>query len=193
MANHFTNVVIQSLVTDPRTVSQAPSSASLHPKPDQAAAAEKGHAIGESKSESDAVTTAETTTATTAPSPDQHSEAGDSDLNDGLPRIQVDGLTGPHSEYVILISSDFHEFIIKRACAYMSPTLKRIFDTRNRTVKPWTVSEVLVNYPSLVVSKVADYLIYKEYYERTQEDAPKFKVEPANVLEVLLASQFLDI
>jgi hypothetical protein len=44
-----------------------------------------------------------------------------------------------------------------------------------------------------VVSKIVEYLIFKEYYELTHEDAPKFKVDPAIVLEVLLASQFLDI
>ena len=45
----------------------------------------------------------------------------------------------------------------------------------------------------MIVSKVMSYLVYKEYYERTMENAPKFTVEPATVLEVLMASQFLDI
>lgn len=45
----------------------------------------------------------------------------------------------------------------------------------------------------MIVSKVVSYLVYKEYYERTMEDAPKFTVDPAMVLEVLMASQFLDI
>jgi Skp1 family, tetramerisation domain len=75
------------------------------------------------------------------------SEAGDSDLDDGQPQVLVEGITGFSSEYVILVSSDFHEFIVKRAVAYMSPTLKRILKMRNKTAKPRTVSEVLVNYP----------------------------------------------
>ena len=46
---------------------------------------------------------------------------------------------------------------------------------------------------SAVVNKVAEYLIYKDNYETNLADAPKFMVEPSMVLEILLASNFLDI
>ena len=59
----------------------------------------------------------------------------------------VEGVTGPTSEYVILVSSDFHEFVIKRKAAYISPTLKRIFESYAKDLSSNSVSEVLVNYP----------------------------------------------
>ncbi|XP_055339714.1 elongin-C-like [Paramacrobiotus metropolitanus] len=108
-------------------------------------------------------------------------------------RTPVTGVTGIQSDYVVLVSSDFHEFIITRSAAYMSATIRRMLEGRNKEISPWNVNEVLVNYPSMIVSKVAEYMIYKEYYERTHEDAPGFTVPPAIVLEVLMAAQFLDI
>lgn len=45
----------------------------------------------------------------------------------------------------------------------------------------------------MIVTKVASYLVYKENYEKKRENPPAFVVEPAIVLEVLMASQFLEI
>ena len=59
----------------------------------------------------------------------------------------VEGVTGPNSEYVIVVSSDFHEFVLKRKAAYISPTLKRIFEAYGKDLSSTAVSEVLVNYP----------------------------------------------
>lgn len=57
------------------------------------------------------------------------------------------GITGPNSAYVVLVSSDFHEFVVNRSAAYMSPTLRRMLVTQKQDLKPWNVSEFLVNYP----------------------------------------------
>ncbi|KAK4700439.1 hypothetical protein P7C70_g5807, partial [Phenoliferia sp. Uapishka_3] len=52
----------------------------------------------------------------------------------------------------------------------------------------------LVEQSSEIVSKVAEYLMYKEKYEKSNEDAPDFqeRVNSNMALELLMASDFLE-
>uniref|UniRef100_A0A8C0DZ50 Elongin-C n=1 Tax=Balaenoptera musculus TaxID=9771 RepID=A0A8C0DZ50_BALMU len=91
------------------------------------------------------------------------------------------GCEGPDAMYVKLISSDCHEFIVKREHAGPGQFAE------NKTNE--------VNFreiPSHVLSKVCMYFTYKVRYTNSSTEIPEFPVAPEIALELLMAANFLD-
>ncbi|KAF3835933.1 hypothetical protein F7725_028491 [Dissostichus mawsoni] len=84
------------------------------------------------------------------------------------------GCEGPDAMYVKLISSDGHEFIVKREHALTSGTIKAM------------------EIPSHVLSKVCMYFTYKVRYTNSSTEIPEFPIAPEIALELLMAANFLD-
>ena len=118
------------------------------------------------------------------------------------------GCEGPEAEYVKLISSDQHEFIIKKEHALTSGTIKVI----NVCYCTWHLNDFLqamlsgpgqfsenetneVNFreiPSHVLQKVCVYFTYKQRYTNSSSEIPECPIPPEMALELLMAANFLD-
>ncbi|CAO2601600.1 Eloc [Lemmus lemmus] len=88
------------------------------------------------------------------------------------------GCEGPDAMYVKLISSDGHEFIVKREHALTSGTIKAMLSG----------PEI----PSHVLSKVCMDFTYKIRYTNSSPEIPEFPIAPEIALELLMAANFLD-
>eukprot|EP00069_Balaena_mysticetus_P017031 bmy_10314T0 len=88
------------------------------------------------------------------------------------------GCEGPDAMYVKLISSDGHEFIVKREHALTSGQKRHVEWPRET--------------PSHVLSKVCMYFTYKVRYTNSSTEIPEFPVAPEIALELLMAANFLD-
>ncbi|KAF3822546.1 hypothetical protein GH733_007920 [Mirounga leonina] len=71
--------------------------------------------------------------------------------------------------YVKLISSDGHEFIVKREHALTSGTIK-----------------------AMLSGPVCMYFTYKVRYTNSSTEIPEFPIAPEIALELLMAANFLD-
>ncbi|XP_014940909.1 elongin-C-like [Acinonyx jubatus] len=98
---------------------------------------------------------------------------------------------------VISISSDGHEFVVKREHALTSGTIK----TMSSGPGHFAVNETNeappneVNFreiPSHVLSKVCMYFTYKVRYTNSFTEIPEFPIAPEIALELLVAENFLD-
>ncbi|QQP48917.1 Transcription elongation factor B polypeptide 1, partial [Caligus rogercresseyi] len=90
------------------------------------------------------------------------------------------GCEGPEAMYVKLISSDKHEFIVKREHALTSGTIKAMLSVNFREI------------PSHVLHKVCMYFTYKVRYTNSATEIPEFPIAPEIALELLMAANFLD-
>uniref|UniRef100_A0A8C2VI66 Elongin-C n=1 Tax=Chinchilla lanigera TaxID=34839 RepID=A0A8C2VI66_CHILA len=93
------------------------------------------------------------------------------------------GCEGPDAMYVKLISSDGHEFIVKRELT--SGTMKAMLSGPGQFVN---FREI----PSHVLSKVCMYFTYKVHYTNSSTEIPKFSIAPEIALELPMAANFLD-
>ncbi|XP_027853135.2 elongin-C-like [Aphis gossypii] len=102
------------------------------------------------------------------------------------------GCEGPDSMYVKLISSDGHEFIIKREHALMSGTIKAMLNGPGEFSESETNEIHFREISSRILSKVCMYLAYKARYTNNPIDIPDFPVTLETVMELLMAANFLD-
>ncbi|XP_049993883.1 elongin-C-like [Alexandromys fortis] len=101
------------------------------------------------------------------------------------PRVAVKALT----PCVSLISSEGHEFIVKREHAFTLGTIKAMLS------RPGKFAENEVNFreiPLHVLSKVCMYFTYKVRYTKSSTKIPEFPTAPEIALELLMAANFLD-
>ncbi|KFD70261.1 hypothetical protein M514_09219 [Trichuris suis] len=80
---------------------------------------------------------------------------------------------GPDAPYVKLVSSDNHEFVIRREIAMVAGTIRAMLSG------PGQFAENETN-------------IYNHRFSNCTSDIPEFVVEPEYALELLMAANFLD-
>ncbi|KAI5715089.1 hypothetical protein M8J77_010443 [Diaphorina citri] len=105
---------------------------------------------------------------------------------------QHGGCEGPNAMYVKLISSDGHEFIVKREHALMSGTIKAMLSGPGQFAENETNEINFREIPSHVLQKVCMYFTYKVRYTNSSTEIPEFPIAPAIALELLMAANFLD-
>ena len=123
------------------------------------------------------------------------------------------GCEGPDAMYVKLISSDGHEFIVKREHALTSGTIKAMLSGPGQFAENETNEVNFREIPSHVLQKVCMYFTYKvsraltvlaaDYqlssesflqvrYTNSSTEIPEFPIPPEIALELLMAANFLD-
>lgn len=102
------------------------------------------------------------------------------------------GCEGPDAMYVKLISSDGHEFIIKRMHALTSGTIKAMLSGPGQFAENETNEVNFREIPSHVLQKVCQYFTYKVRYTNSSTEIPEFPIAPEIALELLMAANFLD-
>ncbi|KAI6173732.1 Elongin-C [Aphelenchoides besseyi] len=96
---------------------------------------------------------------------------------------------GPDATHVKLISSDHHEFIIRRDLALTSNTIKAML---SGPVSFLFTTTYTLNFISHVLRKVCHYFQYKVRYTNSATEIPEFAITPEVALELLMAANFLD-
>eukprot|EP00092_Neocalanus_flemingeri_P091357 GFUD01115816.1.p1 GENE.GFUD01115816.1~~GFUD01115816.1.p1 ORF type:complete len:114 (+),score=41.93 GFUD01115816.1:137-478(+) len=94
------------------------------------------------------------------------------------------GCEGPDAMYVKLISSDGHEFIVKRDQALTSGTIKAMLSGPGQFAENETNEVNFREIPSHVLQKVR--------YTNSSTEIPEFPIPPEIALELLMAANFLD-
>lgn len=102
------------------------------------------------------------------------------------------GCEGPDAMYVKLISSDGHEFIIKREYVLTSGTIKAMLSGPGQFAENETNEVNFREIPSHVLQKVCQYFAYKVRYTNSSTEIPEFPIAPEIALELLMAANFLD-
>ncbi|XP_027965515.1 elongin-C-like [Eumetopias jubatus] len=102
------------------------------------------------------------------------------------------GCEGPDALYVKLISSDGHEFIVKREHALTSGTIKAMLSGPGQFAENETNEVNFREIPSHVLSKVCMYFTYRVHYTNSSTEIPEFPMAPEIALELLMAANFLD-
>ncbi|CAM9024084.1 unnamed protein product [Wickerhamomyces anomalus] len=93
-------------------------------------------------------------------------------------------------EYITLVSSDGFEFIIRKKAAMASGTLKNMLSSTFRETEERKIK--LQEMDGRLLGKVVEYLYYNLKY-RGDDDIPEFNIPTEMALELLVASDFLDV
>ncbi|KAH3680652.1 hypothetical protein WICMUC_000209 [Wickerhamomyces mucosus] len=93
------------------------------------------------------------------------------------------------NEYITLISSDNHHFIISKPAAFVSNTLKNAL---NLNFKESETNIIKLNENSLVLNKICEYFYYNLKYKDQEIDVPEFEIPTEMALELLVASDYFD-
>ncbi|MFH4976254.1 hypothetical protein AB6A40_002963 [Gnathostoma spinigerum] len=102
------------------------------------------------------------------------------------------GCEGPDAMYVKLISSDGHEFIIKKELALTSGTIRAMLSGPGTYAENESNEVTFREIPSHVLQKVCQYFAYKVRYTNSATEIPEFSIAPEVALELLMAANFLD-
>ncbi|XP_072948425.1 elongin-C isoform X1 [Epargyreus clarus] len=102
------------------------------------------------------------------------------------------GCEGPEAMYVKLVSSDGHEFIVKREHALTSGTIKAMLSGPGQFAENEANEVNFREIPSHVLQKVCMYFTYKVRYTNSSTEIPEFPIAPEIALELLMAANFLD-
>ena len=100
--------------------------------------------------------------------------------------------TGNDAKYVRLVSSDEHEFIIKKDLALTSGTIKAMLSGPGQYSEHESNEVKFREIPSHVLQKVCQYFTYKVRYTNSATEIPEFPISPEVALELLMAANFLD-
>ncbi|XP_050438578.1 elongin-C-like [Adelges cooleyi] len=102
------------------------------------------------------------------------------------------GCEGPDAMYIKLISSDDHEFIIKREHAMTSETIKAMLSGPGQFSENQTNMIHFKDIPSHVLKVICLYFAYKLRYTDSSCEVPEFPIPTQSSLEILMAANFLD-
>ncbi|KAM8912843.1 elongin-C-like [Lycaon pictus] len=98
--------------------------------------------------------------------------------------------------YIKLVSSDGHEFIVKREHALTLGTRKAMLSGPGQLAENKTnegrESLDAQEIPSCVLSKACTYFTYKFCYTNSSTVIPEFPIAPETALELLMTMTFLD-
>ena len=92
-----------------------------------------------------------------------------------------------------MISSDNVEFIIKREHAMVSGIVKAMLNGPYCFTESETNVIEMKDIGSNVLEKVCHYMAYKYKYNNGQTEIPPFEIDPDISLELLMASNFLNL
>ena len=105
-------------------------------------------------------------------------------------------LEGPDAIYMKLISSDGHEFIVKKDLALKySKTIKAMMSGPGEMAEDEVNELSLKEISSHILLQVCNFFAYKERYSNQvgdAPDAPEFNIAKEVALDLLMASNFLD-
>jgi len=93
-------------------------------------------------------------------------------------------------EYITLVSSDGFEFIISKDAAMVSGTIKNMLSSTFRETEERKIK--LQEMDGRLLNKVVEYLHYNIKY-KDSVDVPEFNIPTEMALELLVASDFLDV
>ncbi|CAD5235606.1 unnamed protein product [Bursaphelenchus xylophilus] len=99
---------------------------------------------------------------------------------------------GENSSYVKLISSDGHEFIVRRDLVVTSGTIKAMLSGPGQFTENESNEVNFREIPSHVLRKVCHYFAYKVRFTNSATEIPEFSITPDVALELLMAANFLD-
>lgn len=94
------------------------------------------------------------------------------------------------SRIIKIISAEGHEFFIEKRCAMVSGTIKAMLSGQ------FAESRGEVRFPEIpgvIMEKVIQYMYYKVRYTHSPARVPEFKIEPELALELLMASNYLEL
>ncbi|XP_038057608.1 elongin-C [Patiria miniata] len=114
------------------------------------------------------------------------------DRKDGEDDKIYGGCEGPDALYVKLVSSDGHEFYVKRDLALTSGTIKAMLSGPGTFAEHEANEVCFREIPSHVLCKVCMYFTYKVRYTNSSTEIPEFPIAPEIALELLMAANFLD-
>jgi len=106
--------------------------------------------------------------------------------------VKYGGCDGPDAAYVKLVSSDGHEFIIRKDYALMSGTIRAMLSGPGQYAENESNEVNFREIPSHALQKVCHYFMYKVRYTNSPTEIPEFYVAPEMALELLMAGNFLD-
>lgn len=95
-------------------------------------------------------------------------------------------------EYVTLVSSDGHRFIIHRKQAMVSGTIKNMMSGPGHFEENESSEFKFRDIESHILEKVCKYFQYKIRYTKTCTEIPDFPIAPENALQLLMAANFFD-
>ncbi|WP_411023026.1 elongin-C [Salmonella sp. s51228] len=95
-------------------------------------------------------------------------------------------------EWVKLVSSDGHEFQIRKEHALTSATIKAMLSGPGAMLEDDDDRVEFRESPSHVLMKVCAYFTYKVRYTNSSTEIPEFPIAPEIALELLMAANFLD-
>uniref|UniRef100_A0A5S6QYP9 Elongin-C n=1 Tax=Trichuris muris TaxID=70415 RepID=A0A5S6QYP9_TRIMR len=99
---------------------------------------------------------------------------------------------GPDAPYVKLVSSDNHEFVVRREVAMVAGTIRAMLSGPGQFAENETNIVRFREIPSHVLQKICHYLQYNYRFSSCTSDIPEFVIEPEYALELLMAANFLD-
>ncbi|KAK7207269.1 BTB/POZ protein [Myxozyma melibiosi] len=94
-------------------------------------------------------------------------------------------------DFVLLVSSDGYKFSISRKAAMVSGTLQRMFEGAGLESQSNRV--ILKDINGVLLEKVCEYLCYNLKHQNNPGNIPEFEIPPEMALELLVASDFLDV
>jgi transcription elongation factor B subunit 1 len=97
----------------------------------------------------------------------------------------------PPVEYVTLKSSDGHEFRIMKECAVLSGAIRAMLGSSFAEAEKGVIEFKEISTP--ILEKVIQYLYYARHCHLSKTPPPEFEVKPEIALELLMASNFLDV
>ncbi|GIY00261.1 elongin-C [Caerostris darwini] len=110
----------------------------------------------------------------------------------GATEILYGGCEGPEAMYVKLISSDGHEFIVKRQYVLTSATIRAMLSGPGQFAENEANEINFREIPSHILQKVCQYFTYKVRYSNSAAEIPEFPISAEMSLELLMAANFLD-
>uniref|UniRef100_T1J5V4 Elongin-C n=1 Tax=Strigamia maritima TaxID=126957 RepID=T1J5V4_STRMM len=99
---------------------------------------------------------------------------------------------GPESMYIKLVSSDDHEFFIKRDLAMQSGTIRAMLMGPGDCLENEMNEVKFRDIPSLLLEKVCHYFAFKARYTGSGEELPDFDIAKEMCIEVIMAANFLN-
>ncbi|KAK9454328.1 BTB/POZ protein [Dipodascopsis uninucleata] len=96
-------------------------------------------------------------------------------------------------QYVRLVSSDGYEYSILKSAAAVSGTLRGMLNQTSNFVEAKQNRVILPNISGVLLEKVCEYLYYNLKHQNNPGLIPEFDVPPEMALELLVASDFLDV
>ncbi|KAL7672541.1 hypothetical protein ACOME3_007425 [Neoechinorhynchus agilis] len=103
------------------------------------------------------------------------------------------GCKGQNSKFVRITSKDDHEFFVDREMAmHASTTIRNMLNVSPTIDEDEDNVVCLDGLPSHIVADVCRYIYYNTYYTEAGIEVPDFDIGIENVVELLVAADFLD-